>query len=566
MAILDNVEIIKPIFPGIAQETPGSPKLPYDFLASAGLTETVLKNSCVKKAEVVGINTRETITVELDGLEYEDIPVWIHTDVGTRLQMVKDVPLVEPSDYFKHSALMFPLPECEVLVLVFTDPDTLDKEVICAFHVLKGPTGDEFPLDTTTAFPTYRMYARFALFSDVDDAKYYLYDILEDQIAVIPTIATAGAPPALPFVTCDGLSTTDEPLIANFCANGIEIGVRSLGIAQSFGDVTLGDSESECVNETSTIDPGNVYTQGPINYGTTTPGTQYEEYEMQCYGGNFLESYTLNPPPYEEGDVTIRGELTETMPLIYRTAHTYINASSCFGVHFYTNYIYSTKYTLPDSEGIVRVLVSGETNKWYEYRKDIGPWYNTDCSTFFADDGEYEGEVNNKLTLSCYVNLFDEPEASFTWDIDTSEYYKNPSDDYNQGTRIHDKDYYNAVRLGKLFRVQENLFADFVSISFFMFTEYTVETEEWHYCPTPVDINTVTTEKKCIGPSKDMVKDSCLVNDLNMTSYAYSELENYIMAGSYDLTDFLDGEANWPCGIVFSGFYFVPYDIREDLL
>ena len=79
------------------------------------------------------------------------------------------------------------------------------------------------------------------------------------------------------------------------------------------------------------------------------------------------------------------------------------------------------------------------------------------------------------------------------------------------------------------------------------------------------EIDVLTETKQCIGPSKDFITEESFVNTLNLTTYAYNQLADYILAGDYAISDFVI-EDEWPCGIVFSGFYLVPYDIREDLL
>jgi len=562
MAILDEVEIIKPEFPGQQPETPGGPKLPYDFLASIGLTENVLKNSCVKKVEIVGIDTTETVTVDLDGTEYPDVPVWVHTDVGTRLQMVKDEPLEDPSLYFKNAALMFPTVECEALALVYTNPETLAKEVVCIFHVIKGPKG-EFITDTNDAYPTYRMYARFALFSDVlVDARYYLYDMLNDSVATIPTIPIGGGPPELPFFAADGITEANVHLIENFCSQGISIEANTMGVATTFGDPVMSlaspEGDATCYPEVGTPQtPAWVQVQGPIpSMSSMTLDVEYfEEYDAACCGGNILISATNHSSGSTEGDLQYEKSSIVDMPIVYQTGNSYYTAGA---ISFpSTQEQMSSLWTLPDSLGTVSQMIqmNGTSKQEYRYTHVNG-----------SDGQSYLYEATGETVIDCVVNFTGQDPMTLSWTVTGTSYnfvndlwYTTNQDTISEGRE--------AVRLGKMFRVGNNLFCNFISASLFCFVDhitYTYEVRMVDGYVTVVTDETVSV-KECLGPSKDFVYGKSFVNDLNMTTYAYGELETYILAGSYEINDFVLPD-DQPCGIVFSGFYFVPYDIREDLL
>lgn len=87
---------------------------PANYLASVGMSEATLKSICMKKAVVTNVNSTGTVTVELNSISYENIPVWMHTDKGARSRLIagqpidlEAVPPDEPEDYFEDSALMF---------------------------------------------------------------------------------------------------------------------------------------------------------------------------------------------------------------------------------------------------------------------------------------------------------------------------------------------------------------------------------------------------------------------------------------------------------------------------
>jgi len=87
--------------------TPVKPTFP--FLASVGLSVSDLQICCIKEVEIIAITESEIVTVEYLGNEYDDIPIWMHTDYGTRRRVLQDAEASAP-DYFERAALQFCLP------------------------------------------------------------------------------------------------------------------------------------------------------------------------------------------------------------------------------------------------------------------------------------------------------------------------------------------------------------------------------------------------------------------------------------------------------------------------
>lgn len=229
-------EIIKPDFPPSDLTLSGV----WPYLASVGVDKTILEDCCFKKGIVKKVSGRTTVTVEIDEEEYDDVPVWMHTDIGSRLSLKKEEEKEEPADYFKDAAFMFPLPkdiivkdanyvnqttlEPEVLALVHTDPETEAITVLGVVHILKSVLTD-FSLARDKAFPTWKMYAVFQLTAVTlyhDDlpyrpyydsfSEYAIIDVMESKIASVPTFLTLDpfshipSDPTLPFIEINGIS------------------------------------------------------------------------------------------------------------------------------------------------------------------------------------------------------------------------------------------------------------------------------------------------------------------------------------------------------------------------
>lgn len=224
--------LVKPTFPP-AEEA-------YKYLASSGLTVAQLQNICIKEAEVIGVSGLNEIDVRLGGVDYHNVPVWIHTDCGSRVKLAKGAEeSALASAYFRHSALHFPFqqgfvyhiygespPQYHyvmqqiVLVMVHTDPETSAVSIIAAVRIILGPTGlNKFLLgeffDNKPA-ETYRMVieVRVYLEQSGETLEYSLWDAVEEAPVNIPTYIDGVAGP--PFYPASGISYEDSAVISFF--------------------------------------------------------------------------------------------------------------------------------------------------------------------------------------------------------------------------------------------------------------------------------------------------------------------------------------------------------------
>lgn len=106
---------IKPFFP--ASPESHNEESWWNYLCSVGVGEGDFDTCCVKEGKITGIDSLQSVSLICDGESFSDVPVWIHTDVGARTSVYenqKDGSTAEltASEYFKHSALMFPIPGC----------------------------------------------------------------------------------------------------------------------------------------------------------------------------------------------------------------------------------------------------------------------------------------------------------------------------------------------------------------------------------------------------------------------------------------------------------------------
>lgn len=116
----------------------------YPYLASVGVTEEVLLNSCVRRMRVIAVTSSQTINVaDEEEQVFQDIPVWVHTDIGARLALIKGEEATA-SDYFKNAAFMFTLrgksEETYSYVAVLTNRTT--GQAIGVIDVLVAPLNE----------------------------------------------------------------------------------------------------------------------------------------------------------------------------------------------------------------------------------------------------------------------------------------------------------------------------------------------------------------------------------------------------------------------------------------
>jgi hypothetical protein len=191
----------------------------YEYLGSIGIRPGTLKNCYVRKATITGLSSRQAVKISYvrDGvtLTLENVPVWIHTDIGTRLAMIKGVEQGLPEDYFKDAALMFPFPGVEgryyspeVLILCVFDAVENTDNVLAVIHILQNVTTIGLSAIAPT---TYGMFVKVRVgwtTATTTQYEYCLYDIINDRVASIPTATVGG--PALPFIDAEGLSAATQ--------------------------------------------------------------------------------------------------------------------------------------------------------------------------------------------------------------------------------------------------------------------------------------------------------------------------------------------------------------------
>jgi hypothetical protein len=204
-------KILKPNFPPA-----NPPDTHYKFLASVGITRERLKKICVRSVDVVGISSIEdnTVKIEYNSSVYENIPVWIHTDYGTRRRYIRNEEAVNPEDYFERAALIFPLPGAKALALVESNSvlglvSVLSNSNLTSWYFY-GVGREEKPLSPRVGgWPTWKQYIDIKIYSNdyifnsknevpTKERAFHriIYDLHEDSIAQILNATKTGLVPA----------------------------------------------------------------------------------------------------------------------------------------------------------------------------------------------------------------------------------------------------------------------------------------------------------------------------------------------------------------------------------
>ena len=163
---------------------------PHKYLASVGVSAKDLGNCCIKKATVTAVRTRQTVDIDLGGVEYIDVPVWMHTDCGARTALISETESALPEDYFKDAALMFPFPggvtvgdqvtkTPEVLVIEHTDPETEVKTVHGVVHILQNIFSTFVDNMQAKGWSTYKPYCLIEFYNDLSLVESEIFDVLE---------------------------------------------------------------------------------------------------------------------------------------------------------------------------------------------------------------------------------------------------------------------------------------------------------------------------------------------------------------------------------------------------
>jgi hypothetical protein len=205
------------------------------YLAKIDFTEAELDRLCVKKAEVIGVSSRQSVKILCEGVEYEDVPVWIHTDCGARHWYLKGLEAVEEdqeppiaptaAEYFKDAALMFPFPGGAYIKSGGSEFQTITPYVLVVFTVTEEATTPrgvinilENIVDNPDRDPykTYRPFLRFRFRhtssiggGDILHSRTYLYDLIEEKVASVPTWNFATESWELPFKNLEDIEDID---------------------------------------------------------------------------------------------------------------------------------------------------------------------------------------------------------------------------------------------------------------------------------------------------------------------------------------------------------------------
>jgi len=181
--------IIKPNTPPNSVE--GSEYYPY--LATVEIGAEVLKTACVKEVEVVGLSSATAVIISLDDVEYENVPVYIHTDVGCRERSMIEEDAEQAASYFEYAAGLFPMAggistsmgtTLTPKALALFDGEGLPLFV---FHVLSSALYN-FNDSKEHAPRTWRLYALLKIHNgSYSVTEYSLYDIGTDTVPLVPT-------------------------------------------------------------------------------------------------------------------------------------------------------------------------------------------------------------------------------------------------------------------------------------------------------------------------------------------------------------------------------------------
>lgn len=198
-------EIIKPNFP---PHENGS----WPFLASSGLSSYSLSTTCIERAEVVKVSDLDSnlVSIKFEDVVYHNIPVWMHTDIGTRISAENNTELDNPEEYFKRASAQFVFFDqsqyliwdtvshdwifgpiaypAKVSILCYRKDSFVPKEkqrVIAVVNILSHRN------KTTGPWPTYKiLMAVFSKFVTADNETgvdtYQIYDVETGELARIP--------------------------------------------------------------------------------------------------------------------------------------------------------------------------------------------------------------------------------------------------------------------------------------------------------------------------------------------------------------------------------------------
>lgn len=182
--------LIKPNFPPPGDlEQPGGAASYYKYLAAVGLTDTQLQMACVKLGRVIKIHDAQHVTVLIDEVEYEEVPVHIHTDVGARTRMLKEENEQElsPEDFFYKAAYIFPYEDDVLVMCIYNEQGEFVPVSVFAAYDNSNTVTRMKRTYKPLLYVTYR-YRTNATAGSVEKTGHMLYDIEEQSVFAIPKI------------------------------------------------------------------------------------------------------------------------------------------------------------------------------------------------------------------------------------------------------------------------------------------------------------------------------------------------------------------------------------------
>jgi len=398
----------------------------YEYLATIGLTKDALKKCYVKLAVVVGLASRQNVKIKYTAPQGEvvvdDVPVWIHTDIGTRKAMVKGEEATLPEDYFEDAALMFPMPEVQnflepqVLVAVIWDAETNTDTVLGVIHILQN-LNYVFP-EQEFAPPTYRPHILFTFMTEAGETDFLsLYNVLDDSFAVVPHSA-GGIPTSL--TQTQALTLKDTALFSDIAAYiGSAIPVTS---SECFTDLhfTSGDyvshgTDKEWVSSSSWI------TSGTLTFKERDTGETIT-IRRDLLTKEYITSYYYD---YVDGRINSNNPIVKSgtvLPYCYYVTdgtnhYSNVSASDSNGIYAYGD---STFTSLTLNTFFDNIDTSSEISNGTVLTQQV--WYNgqfyTQCWNEW--DWKYSSYINNSAIVDSVVDF----NKCFLYDTATEVFIK----------------------------------------------------------------------------------------------------------------------------------------------
>jgi len=312
----------------------------YKYLAQVEAEAEVVRNLCVKKATVIGLDSRETVTIKIDGITHHSVPVRIHTDIGARMAVIRETDEGVPANLFEDAALMFPLPGGSLLAYVDEEGNRLYSRAPEVLTVVEYSDSGSYivryvcgildsGLSIYGPWPTYRPFLKVTLTVDYAgmvetvSVAMIVYDIIHNRIASMPTQTEIKSPPEYknPFVDAAAYTSLYAQeigiaaILNSVLAGGITVGQPTTFTFEEFGDKSYqlaagsslrcniqGGGES-LAWEVISID--NTYIPPTV----TTVGRDIENkyYLAGCYGG----TYRYKRDRYIYGSILSDGSVTD---------------------------------------------------------------------------------------------------------------------------------------------------------------------------------------------------------------------------------------------------------------